>query len=58
LVISTIGDIDHYHRSSNDQRWAQVESEIRKKLDKTTLNILAYYTEPKAREEIFNFTLI
>lgn len=54
LVIKTIDDIDYYFRSSDDQRWAEVESNIRKRLDKTILKIIAYSTEPKSREEIFN----
>ena len=54
LKISTISDIDDCLRSLDDQRRAQVESEIRNKLDKITLNILVYSTKPKTRIEIFN----
>jgi ATP-dependent DNA helicase RecG len=55
LFVSSLKDVDYYLRSLNDLRWDKEKTMIKSKVNSQFLEILNYCTNPKTREEIFNY---
>jgi ATP-dependent DNA helicase RecG len=53
LLINSLNDIDNYLRSTDDQRWNQIEKQIKSKVDDLYLEVLLYCITPRTRDEIF-----
>ena len=56
LLIKSLNDIDNYLRSTDDQRWNQVEKQIKGKVDDLYLEVLLYCITPRTRDEIFKYS--
>lgn len=58
IIINSLNDADKYLRSLNDQRWTQVEKQIKSKINDIYLKVLFYCVNPRTREEIFKYIKI